>query len=151
MTEPRGRFPAEQRVRKRSEFQEIQSKGRKVTTRSFVLLLYAREPGLARLGITASKRVGNAIARNRSKRLIREAFRATRDLWPGDVDLVVIVRRAPAALGDVVAEWSDVADVISRRTRAARRDRDERPSGAESGLASGSQKTQTRPEWRQKS
>ena len=38
-------------------------------------------PAPARLGITASRRVGGAVVRNRAKRLVREAFRATPELW----------------------------------------------------------------------
>src|SRR4029079_11699379 len=91
-----GRFTATPRVRKRSEFQEIQANGRRVSTRSFVLLLSARsdERG-ARLGIIASRKIGGAVVRNRAKRLIREAFRATPELWPDDLDVVVVARRPP--------------------------------------------------------
>lgn len=100
-----------------------------MTTPSFVLLIHAREPReSARLGVTASRRIGSAVARSRAKRLIREAFRATRDLWPSDVDVVVIARRPPGKrkLSDVVAEWRSVSSVISRRIEQSRRDRAER-------------------------
>ena len=79
---PVGRFPPAQRLQKRLEFQTAQSAGRKAILPHFVLLLYARaESGEARLGIVASRRVGTAVIRNRAKRLVREAFRATRHLF----------------------------------------------------------------------
>lgn len=70
-----------------------------------------------RLGITASRRVGNAVVRNRAKRLVREAFRATRALLPAGLDLVVIVRRVPEelSLADVIDEFRQAAPRIARR------------------------------------
>ena len=44
-----------------------------------------------RLGLTVSRRVGNAVKRHRIKRLLREAFRMNQHNWPGQYDLVVIV------------------------------------------------------------
>lgn len=80
--------------------------------------------GGPRLGITVSRKVGNAVVRNRAKRLIREAFRATRSLWPADVDLVVIVKRGPAdaKLADVIAEWMASEKAIERRIQESRKD-----------------------------
>ena len=56
--------------------------------------MYVRQNGfgVSRLGITASRKVGNAIRRNRWKRRIREIFRRNRELWPECVDIVVIVK-----------------------------------------------------------
>lgn len=129
-----GGFPARQRVRRRSEFQEIQAGARRVSTPHFALLVYARDrpegasAGPARLGITASRRVGNAVVRNRAKRLIREAFRQTRDLFAPGVDLVVIVRQACTSMScaDVISEWRNVSSLIARRTRETLADRDRR-------------------------
>lgn len=141
---PVGRFPAARRVRKRPEFQEIQARARRVSTPCFVLLLRARPTATgARLGITASRRVGNAVVRSRAKRLVREAFRASRDLWADDIDLVVIVKKAPPGLGlqQVVDQWRAVSRLLQTRTAEARKDRDR----GQSEVASGSQKKQTRP------
>lgn len=44
-----------------------------------------------RLGLSVSRRVGNAVKRHRVKRLLREAFRLEQHTWPGHYDLVVIV------------------------------------------------------------
>jgi ribonuclease P protein component len=123
------------RVRKRPDFKRIQSQGRRVYTAHFVLLLHARQPSdsgaeTSRLGVTVSRRVGSAVVRNRAKRLVREAFRATRDLWDEDLDLVVIVRKPPGSmkLADVQNEWRHAQRTLSRRAAEARRDREKRQS-----------------------
>jgi len=119
---PTGRFPSRARVRKRAEFLKIQDGGLRVSTPRFVLILsasaasHASEP---RLGITASRRVGNAVVRSRAKRLIREAFRATRVLWPAGIDLVVIVKRATgeSKLETVISEFLAAKPQIDKRLR----------------------------------
>jgi len=117
---PSGRFPTSSRVRKRAEFLSIQNGGQRVSTPRFVLILTASAaPGSPRLGITASRRVGNAVVRSRAKRLCREAFRATRELWPPGIDLVVIVKRATedSKLDSVVSEWLAARAQIEERLR----------------------------------
>lgn len=130
---PVDRFPPSQRIKKRLEFQAAQGAGRKAVLPHFVLLLYARgTDGEARLGVVASRRIGNAVVRNRAKRLVREAFRATRNLFTPGMDVVVIVRRPLEGmkLEDVRLEWTSRADLVAKREREARadfaRDRTER-------------------------
>lgn len=130
-------------MRKRAEYQEIQRTARRVSTPRFVLLLSARaEQDGTRLGIVVSRKIGCAVVRNRAKRLIREAFRATRELFGPDLDVVVIVKRSTgaAALAEIVAEWQAVARVLQKRTEDARADRARRDAahsapGAEAGEA----------------
>lgn len=56
-----------------------------------------REPRLSsRLGITTSRKVGNAVTRNRIKRRVREWFRQEHAYFPEGMDVVVIARRAAA-------------------------------------------------------
>ena len=103
-------------------------------TRHFVFALSAAAPSAEpRLGITASRRVGNAVARNRIKRVVREAFRATRDLWPPGCDVVVIVRWAEPGLrlDAVVSEWRAAATQIAARVADARLDAQQAGSRSE--------------------
>lgn len=57
-----------------------------------------REGGPTRLGLTVSRRVGNAVVRNRVKRRLREWFREARWELSGTWDIVVIARREAAGL-----------------------------------------------------
>jgi ribonuclease P protein component len=57
-----------------------------------------RPEWIRRLGITASRKVGNAVVRNRIKRGIREWFRSSRASFEGDFDVVVIARRGASQL-----------------------------------------------------
>ncbi len=76
-----------------------------------------REP--PRVGITVSRKVGNAVVRNRARRLVREAFRALPDFAPVDADVIVVVRAPLTGLGlrHVVQEWQAVAPVVRRKAR----------------------------------
>jgi ribonuclease P protein component len=129
------RFDKSRRVRRRADFLEIQSQGRRVGTPRFVIVLRARsdEPsGEARLGITVSRKVGTAVVRNRAKRLVREAFRRSEALWAPGMDVVVIVKHLPRGLTlqDVLVEWESASRQIERRTGEARSDRSFRLAAA---------------------
>lgn len=91
------RFPKASRLRQRREFLSVERTGRRIAGRHFVLLLRERGDGRRRLGVTASRRVGGAVVRNRIKRLLREVFRRAGDLPPA-ADTVVIARASAADL-----------------------------------------------------
>ena len=85
-------FSKAQRVRRRGEFQRVFDIGSRVSSRYFTLLLAPGAGTPARLGIVASRKLGDAVRRNRAKRLIRELFRHL-DPPAAPIDVVVIPRR----------------------------------------------------------
>jgi ribonuclease P protein component len=82
---------ATDRIRKRKEYQRVYDRGRKISSRNFTLFLLENDLRHPRLGITATRRVGGAVQRNRAKRLLREWFRRIRRELPA-VDMVVNVK-----------------------------------------------------------
>lgn len=127
------RFRPSDRLRKRFEFRRLRDVARRVHTRSFVLLIARSEQPRSRLGITVSRQVGNAVRRNRIKRLLREAFRQRRSLFPDSCDLVVIAKSGSPSrltLDEVLRELEQASGAL--RSAWARPPRD--PSrGATSG------------------
>jgi len=85
-------FRPSARLRHRGEFTVVQSRGRRVSGRFLTLLGHPNTVGHDRLGIIASKRVGNAIARNRAKRRLREVFRRAGAPAAPSLDLVAVAR-----------------------------------------------------------
>lgn len=70
-----------------------------------VLVIKAASNGLphSRLGLAVSRRVGNAVMRNRWKRLLREAFRLQREKIPAGWDFVIRPRRGARPIAITVA------------------------------------------------
>jgi ribonuclease P protein component len=89
------RFPGCQRLRSQLDFQEVRNRGKSFKTRYFFLQLLVKDspdPPLRRIGIITSRRVGNAVKRNRSKRLLREIFRENQGILPSCCDIVIVMR-----------------------------------------------------------
>ena len=87
------RFPSTRRLRRRREFQRVFDGARRAQGRFLTVLAASNTTGQARLGIVASRKLGDAVRRNRAKRLIREIFRRSNRPGTGGVDIVVIPRR----------------------------------------------------------
>jgi ribonuclease P protein component len=84
-------FKKNERLAKRPEFEKVMKEGkRKRVGRLFTIIFIPNELGRKRLGIIASKKVGNAVARNRVKRRIRETFRHIKHRIEPALDIVVI-------------------------------------------------------------
>jgi ribonuclease P protein component len=86
-------FPRSARIRKRADFLRVQQRGKKVSSGPLVGLILPAAGPTARLGLTVSSKVGNAVVRARVKRQLREVFRRRRQSCPA-VELVVIARPA---------------------------------------------------------
>ncbi len=129
-------FGRDRRLRNHGEFVRAQRQGRRVGTAHFTLLVAAQPPqpgGLPdtgtrcrtsrapRLGLVVARRIGNAVRRNRVKRLCRQCFREWPDLLPPGVDLIVIAREGAHELGlaDVRAEWLSVELRLKNRAAEA--------------------------------
>lgn len=121
-------FPKEARVRKRREFLQIQHAGRRVATRHFLVVYVCSGDGPPRLGITVTKKIGNAVVRNRIKRAVRETFRSQAATLHRGASLVVIARDGSARLSGVataaelVPAMRSIGNAADTASRGAKRD-----------------------------
>ncbi len=79
---------------KNNEFQRVYSKGRYSASAFLVIYVLPNRLDKTRVGITTSKKVGNAVRRNRMRRLIRENLRILSDRLIRGIDVVVVARKA---------------------------------------------------------
>lgn len=104
-------WPKAGRIRKRHEFLAVQRNGRKQHGRHFLVIVGAPTGRDGRLGITVTKRVGNAVTRNRIRRWVREFVRQlSADRWiPRGRDVVVIAKASAAQ-----ASHAEIVDDLAR-------------------------------------
>ena len=108
--------PRPTRLKRRREFLRVAAKGKRAARPGLVLQALPAETGRTRIGFTVTRKVGNAVIRNRAKRRLREAARATAGLMavPGS-DYVFVAR-----MGTVARPWDRLLDdVKSALTRLA--------------------------------
>lgn len=90
-------FPSASRLLTRAEFDAVQRQGRRVSARFVTLLARPADGAADRLGIIASRKMGNAVVRNRAKRRLRQLFRTRPATGTAGaaraLDLVAIPRR----------------------------------------------------------
>ena len=92
------KFTKEYRILRRPEFVRLSQNGKKIQNRHFLLFYTPGRENRTRLGVTVTKRVGNAVTRNRLKRLARECFRVNRNRFKKDWDISLIAKKEAAGL-----------------------------------------------------
>lgn len=90
-------------------------RGLRVPGHALVLFVVPRPDGPPRLGMTATRKIGGAVVRNRARRQIREAFRKNRPLF-GSWDIVVNIRAAAVGCRTTVIE-SELLGLVRRARR----------------------------------
>lgn len=93
------KFPKTDRLLKRDLFRRVYEEGRKIQARHFTAFVLPNSGGQPRIGITATRKMGNSVERNRARRLVREAFRKNKWLVPHGVDIVINVKQSLARAG----------------------------------------------------
>ena len=74
------------------DFRRLYNRGRAVTNPALVMYYSKNRAGICRIGITTGKKIGNAVERNRSRRIIKEAFRSVVKEVNGNYDIVFVAR-----------------------------------------------------------
>ena len=131
MTDETYRFPQKRRLKETAAFQRVYN-AKQAKGDGLLLIFAARNAvGYTRLGVSVSRKLGNAVARARYKRCLREAFRLEQHTLPSGLDLIFIPRHGTTADPDGYRQSlhkliPQVLEVIERNER--REARASRPS-----------------------
>lgn len=136
---PTARFRPADRVVSARDYARIRRRGRRLASKNFAVSLARQDeaaqggvsgrggeghPSRTRLGMAVSRKVGNAVVRNRVKRAIREWFRHSREALTPDTDLVVVARRGARDL--------DTQTIGAELSALVQKNRDDAPRGGRS-------------------
>ena len=91
------RYTARQRLRRDADFEQIRASGLRTDCGAFTMQWLARlqkagEKPLRRFAVIASRKTGDAVRRNRAKRVFREIFRLNQEALPNQCDIIIVVR-----------------------------------------------------------
>lgn len=88
------RFTKAEHLTLKREFERVFNEGKVLKSNTVVLYIVSNDLQYSRLGLVVSKKVGNAVRRNRVKRLLREAYRLNKHLLTAHVDIIAIPRHS---------------------------------------------------------
>jgi ribonuclease P protein component len=113
-------FCKKDRLLHSSEFKRVYERKCSVSDRCLIVYGLPNDLGRTRLGLSVSRKIGNAVARNRFKRLAREAFRLSRAELPVGLDLIVLPRSsAEPTLEGLRQSLQGLTSTVARRLRRA--------------------------------
>ena len=112
-------LPRGERLRRAAEFQAVFQHGNRHERPSFVALW--QRTGDRRVGFAVSRQIRGAVARNRVRRRIREAYRQARASMPLDVAVIIVARPSAAtrAFPELVEDMRRLAEALSQPARHA--------------------------------
>ena len=93
------RFPKSDRILKRQAFRRVYDAGKKIQTRFFTAFVLPNSQEQSRIGITATRKTGNSVQRNRMRRRVRELYRRNKWRVPPGIDIVINVKDGLARAG----------------------------------------------------
>ena len=86
-------------LKKNRDFQNVYKKGKSFANKYLVMYVLENDTNRNRLGISASKKVGNSVIRHRITRLVRESYRLHENIFNSGLDIVVVARKSAASVG----------------------------------------------------
>ncbi|KKI89754.1 ribonuclease P [Bacillus sp. SA1-12] len=88
------------RIKKNEDFQAVFKQGKSIANRQFVIYIMQNpEEKEFRIGLSVSKKIGNAVTRNRIKRLIRQVFLEEKHKIANGKEYIIIARKPAADMG----------------------------------------------------
>lgn len=119
-------LPPDARIRRRPDFERAYNTGVRIHGRFMTVFVVPNDGSRSRLGVAATRKVGNAVHRNRVKRLAREIFR--RHKVAAGLDIVIVPRREMLDAPFASLE-TDYLAALDRRSRERPRAAGDRPRG----------------------
>ena len=109
-----------ERIKKKKDFLVLYKKGYRYKSKYFSLIGLSNALAYSRVGVVASRKVGNAVVRNKAKRRMRELFRRNKDLLEPSVDLLIVASAEIKEAGwtDLVRAYIDGVGRILEKKRA---------------------------------
>jgi len=86
-------FGPQERIRKKKDFLHIYKKGKRYKGNYFNLIYLSSDLNFSRLAVIVSKKVGNAVKRNKIKRWMRSLFRRNKELLANPLDIIIIAKK----------------------------------------------------------
>lgn len=112
-------LPRTHRIQKRRDFLRAYEGGHKTFGRYVVVFAIANEHGHPRLGVTVTRKLGDAARRNRAKRWVREIFRTRRSAVAGEIPVDFVVNVKPETRDAAFSEFStDFERTLARAAKA---------------------------------
>ena len=88
----RNTFPKRERLQRGFQFRRVYEQGRKVEGKLAVIYVLEAAPEDRAIGVVTSRRIGNAVVRNRARRLLRETYRLNKRKLKPNLQIVMIAR-----------------------------------------------------------
>lgn len=96
-------FSKQDKIRKGHDYSRLKTEGNVFKTK--LLVFNFMESDRMRLGLIVTKKVGDSVTRNRTKRWIREVFRLNRTAFAKPIDLVIIPRRSELNFDEIKRDF----------------------------------------------
>ena len=94
-------------LKKNNDFQNVYKNGKSYADKYLVMYVLENNTSRNRLGISASKKVGNSVVRHRFTRLVRESYRLHENIFNSGLDIVVVARKSAA-----LAEYGQIEEAL---------------------------------------
>ncbi len=85
-------------LKKNSDFQNVYKNGKSLANKYLVMYVLKNNTNKNRLGISASKKIGNSVVRHRFCRLVRESYRLHENIFNSGLDIVVVARKSASSV-----------------------------------------------------
>ena len=86
-------------LKKNADFRNVYKNGKSYADKYLVMYVLENNKNINRLGISASRKIGNSVVRHRFARLVRESYRLHENIFNSGLDIVVVARKSAASVG----------------------------------------------------